>query len=185
MTQPDQPDQPPLPPTVPVFRLAFAIVGALIFGASSLVGLAILFMGDYTTTLACDRAANRCEIHYRSASKVFPLAELASLDSKLEKNARNRSPSQNLYATYTGGKSDFLCAVPAGSDDAPKLEALATQARVFLAGQQPSLDLRCQGKLATVADGLLMAVFSAILASASVLTLVRALRQKRSHPAGQ
>lgn len=166
-------------PSLPVFRMAFAIVGSLMFGASTIVGLSVALAGTYTTTLRCDRATNQCEIQQKAGNRAFPLENLKSVESRQEQSDRNRSPSHNLYAAYTGGHRDFLCAVPVGSEGVARLDALAADAEGFLREQRPSLDLRCEGQVARPLDGFLMASFSALLAIACVVTLVRALRQQR------
>ncbi|MCU0657691.1 MAG: hypothetical protein MUF64_21250 [Polyangiaceae bacterium] len=167
--------------TVSLFRLAFAIVGALLFGASMIVGLATLFAGGYTTSLRCDRPSGVCTIQFRSVSKQIPLAELQAVERRLDKSSRSRSPAQVLYAVYPAGKTDFLCAAPDAPAEIARLDTLAAEASAFLAGSRPSLDLRCEGKVASVADGVLMTSLSAILAAASFLTLFRGVRRLMQH----
>lgn len=171
------------PAPLPVFRLAFAIVGALVFGASTLVGVATLVAGSYTTTLRCDRAREQCTIQLRDASRSFPLADLQTVERIHEISSRNRSAAYGLYAVHRGGQRDFLCAVP--DEEAPRLEALAQSAEEFQKQNLPSLDLSCQGRVATVANSALMIVLSAILTTACLLTLYRGFRQRQAGGAGQ
>ncbi|MCS6899934.1 MAG: hypothetical protein RMJ98_10510 [Myxococcales bacterium] len=161
-----------------VFRMAFAILGALLFGASTLVGLSTLLVGDYTTQLKCERASNACTLHFRTSTKQVSLADLTSVERRRDSSRRNRTPSQGLYAVYSSGQVDFLCAVPDTHEGAARLDALAAEATSFLGDRQrPSLDLRCQGKVASVADGVLMTSLSAVLAIASFITLFRGVRR--------
>jgi hypothetical protein len=176
MTEPSSP--PGAPGPFPVFRMAFAVLGSLLFGASTLVGLATLLAGDYTTTLRCERSSGACSLQFRSSTKQIPLANLSAVERRRDSNGRSRSPSQGLHAIYASGQVDFLCAVPDTSEGAAHLDALAAEAAAFLGDpQQPALDLRCHGKVASVADGLLMTSLSLILTAASFLTLVRGVRQ--------
>lgn len=165
------------PEPIPIFRMAFAVLGALLFGASTLVGLATLFAGGYTTTFRCERTTGLCTVQFRTATKQVPLADLKAVERRRDDSGRNRSTSQGLYAVYVSGKTDFLCAVPDSPEGAASLDALVGSADAFLREQRPSLELRCEGKVASVSDGVLMTSLSAILAAASFITLFRGVRR--------
>lgn len=171
------PPSPGAPGAVPIFRMAFAVLGSLLFGASTLVGLATLVAGGYTTSLRCDRATDVCTIQFRSATKQVPLPSLTAVERRRDTSGRSRSPSQGLHAVYASGQVDFLCAAPDTPEEAARLDALADAGNAFLREKRPSLDLRCEGKVASLFDGLLMTSLSAILASASFLTLFRGVRR--------
>lgn len=182
MTEPSSPASPAnTDEPIPVFRIAFAIVGSLLFGATTLVGLATLFAGGYTTTLHCDRASGSCVTEFRSATKKIPLAEIKAVERRRDDSERHRSPSQGVYLVHTSGQAEFLCSLPDSAENAAHLDTLVESTHAFFRKEAPSLELRCEGKIASTFDGVLMTALSAILAAANLITLARGVRRLLGH----
>ena len=176
------------PSPVPAFRMAFALVGLLVFGASSLVGASMLFGGGYTATVHCDRGkgtAGECQVSLPRVSVMQALDRKLRLESAREASDRRSSVSQVLWLISSPPNApesrDFICAVPQDAESTARLDALAADGNRFLQGDDRKvLDLRCEGRTATLADALLLTGLSLLIAVASAITLVRGVRQLRA-----
>ena len=116
---------------------------------------------------------------------MHALDQSLRLESLGEESDRHRSGSQVLWLLSgrptDPPRRDFLCAVPREGDARARLDALAQDGNRFLRGDdRPVLDLRCEGRTATLANALLLTGLSLLIASASAITLVRGLRQMRA-----
>ena len=68
-------------------------------------------------------------------------------------------------------KREFVCALPDADTSAARLDALAADANRFVQGDgRPSLDLRCEGRTISLANGLMMTGFSLLFVIASAIT---------------